>query len=94
MVRYHFSPRPVEDDSIAVLLEDGQVLHKSDAVIGCMKLLGGVWLLAGVALALVPKFVRDKGYDTVGRWLYHFAGRLDTAACPILPAPLSKKFLG
>jgi predicted DCC family thiol-disulfide oxidoreductase YuxK len=60
----------------------------------CMKLLGGVGLLAGADLTLAPKFVRDRGYDTVGRWRYRLAGRLDPATCPILPAPLGKKFLG
>jgi predicted DCC family thiol-disulfide oxidoreductase YuxK len=44
--------------------------------------LGGIWGLAGGALRLVPRPLRDLGYATVARWRYAIFGKRDTCRMP------------
>jgi predicted DCC family thiol-disulfide oxidoreductase YuxK len=62
---------------------DERLLRKSDAVLWIVRELGGLWRLSGV-LRLLPRVVRDAGYDVVARARYRVFGRYD--ACP-LPDP-------
>lgn len=84
---------PPEDDSIVVFNQDGEIQHKSDAVIYCLKMFGGVWLVIGQTLSLVPRAIRDKGYDCVGRFRYRLAGKVNPNQCPILPPSYQKRIL-
>lgn len=52
-------------DSI-VLVRDGRAYLRSDAAWRVLAALPG-WKLAGGALRLVPRFLRDRGYDLVAR---------------------------
>jgi predicted DCC family thiol-disulfide oxidoreductase YuxK len=61
--------------------------QRSDAVAEALQRLSapsGMWRLAGRALRLVPRPLRDWGYGLVARFRYRLFGRYDT--CPI-PSP-------
>ena len=66
-----------------VLLEGDRVHVKSEAALRIAAYLGGAWKVA-LALRLVPRAVRDWGYDLFARHRYRFFGKHDS--CPI-PAP-------
>ena len=78
---------PRDLDTLYVILAPGRpdehLLRKSDAVLRILGELGGVWRMSGV-LRLVPRAIRDAGYDLVARTRYRLFGRFD--ACP-LPDP-------
>jgi predicted DCC family thiol-disulfide oxidoreductase YuxK len=62
---------------------DERLLTKSDAALWILRALGGPWRAARI-LRLVPRGMRDLGYDLVARTRYRLFGRYD--ACP-LPDP-------
>ncbi|MCE9590256.1 MAG: DCC1-like thiol-disulfide oxidoreductase family protein [Planctomycetes bacterium] len=78
-------------DSIVVLTADGRLHTRSTAVIHAMGRMGGVWRILGGALRLVPRAVRDAGYDAVAR-VRHRLWRRPTEACPLMPAGLRTRF--
>jgi predicted DCC family thiol-disulfide oxidoreductase YuxK len=92
--RFHFSPLQGETardwlqmtpdaplDSVA--LADAEGIHrKSDAVWRILRQLGGVWRLAGWLLRLVPRAVRNWGYDLVARHRYHWFGKKESCRLP------------
>ena len=49
------------------------------------------WRLAGGALELVPRRLRDWGYGVVARWRYQIFGRYD--ACPLPTEETRSRFL-
>jgi predicted DCC family thiol-disulfide oxidoreductase YuxK len=83
-------------------LTPGERLYqRSDAVAAALQLLrgspgtagsGGFWRLAGRALGLVPRPLRDWGYGIVARFRYRIFGRYDT--CPIPPPEQRSRLLG
>ena len=66
-----------------VLLEDGVVYTKSDAVLRVARGLRAPWPLFAL-LRLVPRTVRDVAYDWIARNRYRWFGKRD--AC-MLPSP-------
>jgi predicted DCC family thiol-disulfide oxidoreductase YuxK len=60
------------------------LLSRSEAVIFILNELGGVWRTVGSLVRLMPRFIRDFGYNFVARHRYRIFGRHD--ACP-LPSP-------
>jgi predicted DCC family thiol-disulfide oxidoreductase YuxK len=50
-----------------------------------------LWRLAGGALELVPRRLRDWGYGVVARWRYQIFGRYD--ACPLPTEETRSRFL-
>jgi predicted DCC family thiol-disulfide oxidoreductase YuxK len=69
--------------------------QRSDAVAAALQLLGGpggMWGLAGRALRLLPRRLRDWGYGIVARFRYRLFGRYDT--CPIPPPEQRSRLLG
>ena len=71
--------------------EDVKIFSKSDAAIGILAELGGMWSIGSRFLGLVPRPWRDWGYDFIARNRYEWFGRYD--ACP-LPDPKDRaKFL-
>lgn len=73
-------------DSI-VLADAAGTLSKSDAVIRCLQILGGLWRLIGSSMQVIPRPIRDWGYDMVGRHRYALFGTRDNS-CPRIPAEL------
>lgn len=84
---------PIEDDSIAVLRESGEVLYKSNAAIHCLGLMGGIWLLLGKVIGVFPRVFRDHCYDFIGNYRYRLAGKVDTGQCLLLPKPYRDRML-
>jgi predicted DCC family thiol-disulfide oxidoreductase YuxK len=79
-------------DSVVVMTEDNRILTRSAAVIYVMKRLGGLWFAIAGLLSLVPKSLRDLGYNAVARARTQIAGtRKDL--CPIVREPWSARFL-
>jgi predicted DCC family thiol-disulfide oxidoreductase YuxK len=80
-------------DSVLLRGPSGQLWTRSDAVVQILRHIGGLWALLGVLLWLVPRPLRDYGYDRVAacrrRW---FAP--PKQACPILPPELRARFGG
>jgi len=87
-----FKPRNGSGESIIFLDAKGQAHDKSDAVIGVLNHMGGIWLLFGYALRLFPKALRDFGYDVIGKIRYRLAGKTQTA-CQLIPIEYQKKLL-
>ena len=75
------APEQTAQMASIVLLRDGAVLVKSDAVLELGRQLGGVWRLAGI-LGGVPRPVRDFAYDLVARNRYRWFGRKGTCRLP------------
>jgi predicted DCC family thiol-disulfide oxidoreductase YuxK len=64
---------------------------RSDAVAEVLLILGGGWRLPGRLLGLVPRSLRDFGYNLVARTRYRIYGRL--ASCPLPSASQQGRFL-
>ena len=79
-------------DSMLVLTDQNKVLTQSDAVIHVLKRLGGLWLLSGYLLGLLPKPLRNFGYRCVGRVRRKLLPT-PPSVCPMVPAELKKRFL-
>jgi predicted DCC family thiol-disulfide oxidoreductase YuxK len=62
---------------------DERLRRKSDAILWILRELGGPWRAAR-ALRILPRSLRDLGYDLVARTRYRLFGRYES--CP-LPAP-------
>ena len=85
LARHGRDPRDL--DTLYLVLAHGRpeerLLRKSDAALWILRALGGPWRAAG-ALRVVPRRLRDLGYDLVARTRYRLFGRYDS--CP-LPEP-------
>jgi predicted DCC family thiol-disulfide oxidoreductase YuxK len=78
-------------DSIVVKTTDGRLLMRSDAIVHLLQRLGGLWRILGVLFAIVPRTLRDAGYDFIARIRYRIFGRTKDA-CPLIPPDLRKRF--
>ena len=79
-------------DSIVLLKENGDVLTKSDAAISILKSLGGLWKIIGVALFIIPRPLRNLGYDIIAKIRYYIFPEPDEV-CPIMPQELRNRFV-
>jgi predicted DCC family thiol-disulfide oxidoreductase YuxK len=55
---------------------------RSDAVISVLRGLGGFWRAAAVFLRVLPKWLRDWGYDVIARNRYRVFGKHETCLLP------------
>ena len=78
--------------TLLVVTDEGSLLMKSDAVIHSLSRLGGLWGVIGLALTLIPKLMRDKGYDLVGSVRLKLMQK-PNSVCPILDRSLSSRFI-
>lgn len=69
-----------------VLIEEGKVYEKSDAVIRIGLNLGGIYRTAGL-FRTIPRSLRDKIYDYVAKHRYRWFGKQETCR---LPTPAEK----
>lgn len=76
-------PQTIDDDDLKsiLLLRNGKVYHKSNAVLEIVKQLNGPWPILYV-FKLVPKFIRDAVYDLVSNNRYVWFGIRDTCRIP------------
>jgi predicted DCC family thiol-disulfide oxidoreductase YuxK len=69
-----------------------RLYERSDGFAEALQLLGGAWRLAGKALAILPRWLRERGYGVVARLRYRVFGRYDV--CPIPPPEQRGHLLG
>ncbi len=74
-----------------VLIENGEFYTKSTAPLRTAKRIGGGWGLA-YSFIILPKFIRDWGYDLVATYRYKLFGEKTTC---MMPTPeVRARFLG
>ncbi len=78
-----------ELSTFVVITSDGY-LTKSTAALHLMHRLGGMWRILYIFI-LIPKFLRDCGYDLIARYRYQLRGRLTTCYRP--PEEYQDRFL-
>jgi predicted DCC family thiol-disulfide oxidoreductase YuxK len=81
-------PEARDVDSI-IVREGSHIATKSDAVLAIARRLGLSWMAA--TLRIVPRRLRDWGYDLVARRRYAWFGRYDS--CPVPPPAVRDRFL-
>jgi predicted DCC family thiol-disulfide oxidoreductase YuxK len=79
-------------DSIVILTNNGGLLTRSAATVHILRRIGGAWALLGALLWLVPRPLRDFGYDFVARIRHRLFTR-PKDACPLIPPALRARFL-
>ncbi|MBL8839907.1 MAG: DUF393 domain-containing protein [Planctomycetes bacterium] len=79
-------------DSVVVRRADGTLLTKSSAAAAVLARLGGWWRVAAALLRIVPRPLRDLGYDAMAK-LRKRLFAAPSAACPLLPPALRARFL-
>jgi predicted DCC family thiol-disulfide oxidoreductase YuxK len=65
-----------------VLLDTNGEHRKSDAVARMLIRIGGVWSIPGWLLRMVPRPIRNWGYDLVARHRYKWFGRKQSCRLP------------
>jgi predicted DCC family thiol-disulfide oxidoreductase YuxK len=78
-------------DSIIVLTNEGTILVRSDAFLHVLRRLGGIWRFWESFLAVIPRPLRDLGYDFIARIRYRVFGTRDDL-CPVIPPELRTRF--
>jgi len=68
-----------------------RVALRSAAVIGALRAVGGVWRAVAALLVIVPRPLRDWGYDLVAARRKRWFGEYD--ACPVPPPEVRGRFL-
>ncbi|MGE5192056.1 MAG: thiol-disulfide oxidoreductase DCC family protein [Deltaproteobacteria bacterium] len=68
-------------DSVTLVDATG-IHHRSDAVWRILVRLGGLWRLAGWLLRLIPRPLRNWGYDFVARHRYQWFGKKEICRLP------------
>jgi predicted DCC family thiol-disulfide oxidoreductase YuxK len=79
--RLHLAPGENNFNSIVLIDAEG-TFRRSDAVWRALNHLGGVWRLAATLLWLVPRPLRNWGYDLVARHRYRLFGRKESCRMP------------
>lgn len=79
-------------DSLVLRQEDGEMLTRSSAVVAMLQRLGAGWPAVGLLLRIIPRFLRDFGYDCVAK-IRHRLFRKPQGACPLVPPELRSRFL-
>jgi predicted DCC family thiol-disulfide oxidoreductase YuxK len=84
------SPNLLSEKNSVILLKEGQVFYKSDAIIEISKLLTG-WPHYIKYVAIFPRWFRDFFYDVVANYRYTLFGK--RKECSIPAEPLKHKFI-
>lgn len=79
-------------DSLVLRQPDRTLLVRSSAVIALLKDLGFGWRILSWLLWLLPRPVRDFGYNRVAK-VRHRLIRNPPGACPLVPQDLRERFL-
>jgi predicted DCC family thiol-disulfide oxidoreductase YuxK len=84
--------RALSGDIDTVVLVDGdRVFLRSSAAVRVLWSLGAAWPALGALLWIVPKPLRDLGYDIFARFRYRLFGRKD--ACMVPTPELRARFV-
>jgi predicted DCC family thiol-disulfide oxidoreductase YuxK len=79
-------------DSLVLRTQDGRLYLRSEAVVQIMASMGGLWGALATLLRVVPRPLRDLGYDAVGAMRYRLFGRA-AEVCPLMPPRLRARML-
>lgn len=79
-------------NTMYVQLQNGLMLSKSDAVIALFQALGGLYNVVAIILRLIPKVIRDLGYDINAKMRLYYFKNPDTL-CPMIDAKLKHRFI-
>jgi predicted DCC family thiol-disulfide oxidoreductase YuxK len=79
-------------DSIVLVTDSGQTRTRSSAVVYLLSRLGGLWCILGAILWLMPVFIRDAGYNFVGKIRLNLF-KSPSSSCPIVSENLRDRFL-
>lgn len=85
--RFLTDPERTDLDTVMVVKPDLDAartlkFNKSDAILECLKELGGIYRGLAFFAGLFPRFVRDAAYDFVARNRFKFFGRRDFCRAP------------
>jgi predicted DCC family thiol-disulfide oxidoreductase YuxK len=78
-------------DSMVVLTSAGALLTRSDAIVHILETLGGFWAAVGRIIAVLPRAVRDWGYDRVAAVRKRLFAP-PAGVCPVVPAAVRGRF--
>jgi len=84
-----FQLKNSELDSI-LLIKNGQVYQKSDAILKIVKHLNGIWKMS-YGFIIIPKFIRDYVYIIIAKNRYRWFGKKEV--CMIPTKELQMRFL-
>lgn len=73
-------------NTIVLVDAQGKQSQKSTAAAQVMIMLGGLWQFCGYLLLLIPRPLRDAGYDGIGRIRYRLGAHLPQV-CAAIPLP-------
>ncbi len=71
-----------EDLDSVVLYQEGELYHRSDAILRAMKYLGGGCRIFAMCMLLIPSPLRDLGYRLIARYRYPWFGMRDVCRIP------------
>ena len=78
-------------DSIVVRTCEGKLLVRSDASLHILRRLGGSWSSLASILSVIPRPLRDAGYDFIAAIRYRVFGRREEF-CPVVSPDLRSRF--
>lgn len=81
---------PAREMDTVVLHDQGGFFTRSDAALGVLQRLGGVWSWVSI-LRIIPRPVRDRIYNWIARNRYRWFGKKDS--CMIPTPELRSRFL-
>lgn len=73
-----------------IFINHDKVLYKSTAVLEILNFLGGIYKLANIGY-LIPKWIRDKIYDSIAKKRYLFNN--NTKSCEVFNKEYDERFL-
>jgi predicted DCC family thiol-disulfide oxidoreductase YuxK len=77
---------PQQIDSVVLVLHFGEpeerVAVRSDAILGCLSVLGGGWALLAAVARLVPRALRDIAYNWLARNRHRLFGNGESCTLP------------
>lgn len=86
---------PGDLDTFYLLLDYGQLgerlVSRSDAAVGVLRVLGGLWAGFGSVMRMFPRWFRDWAYTRIARSRYRIFGKYD--ACPLPEERYRERFL-
>jgi predicted DCC family thiol-disulfide oxidoreductase YuxK len=82
---------PKDLNTLYLVEPDKPLRIRSDAVIFVLRKLGGFWGVAGFALRIVPKAIRDWGYGIAARNRYRIFGKYES--CLLAEQKYQDRFL-
>lgn len=87
LLRRHQLPEGFLESVVAI--DQDRAWLRSDAVLRCLRALGGGWRGLAFLGGLLPRFPREAAYRFIARHRYQWFGRHEGAACP-LPSPAER----